>query len=454
MAKVFMVSSNITVEPYPVYPLGMAMVTHDLNRRGHETREWDFLAEGESIERLKEAVKAFAPDVIGISMRNIDNCNSGNTISYTLFCATIVSAIRATSRSPIVLGGPGYSLFPDVLLERTGADYGIVGEGEVVFADLVEDLVAGRKPPQKVQSINMPLKGNEVAIADRNPGYMAFYLQNGGMINVQTKRGCPFKCAYCTYPYLEGKTYRYRPATDVADEIQMLVEKYNVDYYFIADSVYNDPAGHYLEITEELVRRGITTPWMAYFKPGKFSQQDVELLKRSGLKAVEWGTDCASNRTLKGMDKSFTWAEVEESNDLFSAAGIYCAHFIVFGGPDETPESVEEGLANIARLEKCVVFAATGVRVIPGTPMHLRAIKEGVVSPNDVLLEPFFYFSSAVTAEYLDQAIAKSFGNRIDRIYPMDRESERAKAFHKMGYRGPVWDLLLGQRSSYSRKRA
>lgn len=454
MAKVLMVSSNITVEPYPVYPLGMAMVSHDLRVRGHETREWDFLAEGESIERLEEAVKAFAPDVIGISMRNIDNCNSGNTISYSQFCKTIVTAIRASSGSPIVLGGPGYSLFPDILLELTGADYGITGEGEVVFADLVEDLVAGRLPPQKVLNSNVPLKGNEVAIAERNAGYMDFYLKNGGMINVQTKRGCPFKCAYCTYPFLEGKSYRYRPATDVADEIQMLVEKYNVDYYFIADSVYNDPNGHYLKITEELVRRGITTPWMAYFKPGKFSEEDVQLLKRSGLKAVEWGTDCASDRTLKGMDKSFTWADVEASNNLFSSAGIYCAHFIVFGGPGETPETVEEGLANIARLGTCVVFAATGVRVIPGTPIYLRAVKEGVVSSKDTLLEPLFYFSADITAEYLDKAIAKSFGSRIDRVYPMDRESERAKAFHKMGYRGPVWDLLLGQRSSYSRKRA
>lgn len=454
MAKVLMVSSNITVEPYPVYPLGMAMVAHDVRRRGHETLEFDFLAEGESIERLMDAVKAFAPDVIGISMRNIDNCNSGNTISYTQFCTTIVKAIRASSPSPIVLGGPGYSLFPDILLERTGADYGIAGEGEVVFPDLIEDLVAGRVPREKVLSINVPLRGNEVAITERNAGYMAFYLKSGGMINVQTKRGCPFKCAYCTYPNLEGKSYRYRPATDVADEIQMLIEKYNVDYYFIADSVYNDPGGKYLEITEELVRRGIAVPWMAYFKPGKFNEGDVQLLKRSGLKAVEWGTDCASNPTLKGMDKSFSWADVEESNKLFSSAGIYCAHFIVFGGPGETPETVQEGLANIARLENCVVFAATGVRVIPGTPIYLRAVKEGAVSPTDDLLEPFFYFSANVTAEYLDQAIAQSFGRRIDRIYPMDRESERAKSFHKMGYRGPVWDLLLGQRSSYSRKRA
>jgi radical SAM superfamily enzyme YgiQ (UPF0313 family) len=454
MAKVFMISSNVTVKPYPVYPLGMAMVSHDLRRRGHETLEWDFLAQGESVESLIEAIKAFAPEVIGISIRNIDNCNYGNLVTYTQFCINIVSAIRASSGSFIVLGGSGYSLFPDILLERTGADYGIVGEGEVVFADLVESLAAGRLPPEKTLCAKTPLRGDEVAIAERNPAHIDFYMKSGGMINVQTKRGCPFKCAYCTYPFLEGRSFRRRPAKDVADEIQMLVEKHNIDYYFIADSVYNDTGGQYLEITEELVRRGITVPWMAYFKPGKFRQADVELLKRSGLRAVEWGTDCASDRTLKGMGKSFSWKDVAHSNAVFSAANIYCAHFIIFGGPAETPQTVEEGLANIARLENCVVFAATGIRVIPGTPMHQRALKEGAVSAEDNLLEPVFYFSPDVTAEYLDTTISGSFSARADRIYPIESNSEMATAFHKRGYRGPVWDLLIGQRSPFARLRA
>lgn len=454
MAKVLFISSNITQDPYPVYPLGMAMVAHDVRSHGHEVLEWDFLAEGESIEAMLDVVRSRRPDVIGISMRNIDNCNYSNTVSYTQFYHDLVKALRSCTNSPIVLGGPGYSLFPETLLEKVGGDYGIAGEGEEVFSSLVDTLTSGRTPDARILKAEVPLNGEDIAAPERNPRYVEFYLRHGGMLNIQTKRGCPLRCAYCSYPTLEGREYRYRHASLVADEIQTLIEKYKVDYYFIADSVFNDPSGHYLEITKELVRRGITTPWMAYFKPARFRSEDVELLKASGLKAVEWGTDCSTDRTLKGMDKHFTWADVEESNRLFSSAGVSCAHFIVFGGPDETRETVEEGLSNLDRLENCVVFASTGVRVIPGTPIYMRAAREGALPEDKDLLEPYFYFSKDITSDYLDQEIKKSFGSRMDRVYPFEKDAEKVRAFHKLGYRGPLWDMLLGRKAPRLRRGA
>ncbi len=453
MAKILLLSTNITQDPYPVYPLGMAMVAHDLISRGHEVVEWDYLAEGETLQGLTDIVKAQSPDVIGISLRNIDNCSYNNKVSYTAFYQDIVRVLRSCSDSPIVLGGAGYSLFPEVLLEKTGADYGIAGEGEAVFSLLAEDLAAGRRPVTRILKNETPLTGAETAAAGRNQEYVDYYLRHGGMMNIQTKRGCPLKCEYCSYPALEGRVYRYRPASVVADEIQMLIDKYKADYYFIADSVFNDPSGHYLEIIEEIVRRGISIPWMAYFKPDRFRADDIELLKRSGLKAVEWGTDCSTDRTLKGMGKHFSWSDVEESNRLFSSAGISCAHFIVFGGPEETEHTVDEGLSNIDRLKDCVVFASTGVRVIPGTPIHRRAVREGMVSLEEDLIEPFFYFSGDVTAEFLDQSIRKSFRNRIDRVYPFEKDADKVRAFHKLGYRGPIWDMLLGKGISRERRR-
>ena len=429
------------------------MVVHDLRCRGHEVLEWDYLAEGGSLQGLTEIVKTESPEVIGISMRNIDNCSYNNTVSYTQFYQDIVKTLRSCSRNPIVLGGPGYSLFSEVLLDKVGGDYGIAGEGEVIFGHLIEELTSGRMPSKRIFKNETPLKGEEIAVSERNQKYVEYYLMHGGMMNIQTKRGCPFRCAYCTYPALEGRAYRCRPSATVADEIQMLIEKYHVDYYFIADSVFNDPSGHYLEVAEDIVRRGIQVPWMAYFRPDRFHSEDIKLLKRSGLKAVEWGTDCSTDQTLKGMEKHFSWTDVEESNRLFSSAGISCAHFILFGGPEETEKTVEEGLSNINRLDNCVVFASTGVRVIPGTPIHKRGVMEGMVSSSEDLIEPFFYFSREVTVAYLDKAIRRSFSNRMDRVYPFEKDLEKVRAFHRLGYRGPIWDMLLGKRNNRERRR-
>lgn len=448
MANIVLISANITCEPFSVYPLGLSTVANDVRKRGHNVIEWDFLVEGKSMENLLSLVKDQAPDVIGISLRNVDNCNSTTSTSYTEFYREIVSNLRKVHSKPIVLGGAGYSLFPEILLEKIGADYGIAGEGEEIFASLIEDLLAGKEPEKKILTNMNPISGENIAIPERDDHITKFYSNQCGMLNIQTKRGCPFRCAYCTYPALEGKLYRYRPAKSVVDEIEMLIHKHDLQYYFIADSVFNDSAGKYLEIAEELVRRSIVTPWMAYFKPDNFKESDVLLLKKAGLNAVEWGTDCSTDRTLKAMGKSFTWNQVEESNQLFIEAGISSAHFIIFGGPDETKETVNEGLKNISKLDNCVVFAATGVRVLPETPIQKHVISKGLLSPDNDLLEPFFYFSSETSEEYLDKTIRQAFASRTDRVFPMGEDIERVNMFHKMGYKGPVWDMLLGRRES------
>src|SRR3990172_12812434 len=100
----------------------------------------------------------------------------------------------------------------------------------------------------------------------------------------------------------------------------------------------------------------------------------------------------------------------------------------------------------------CLFFASTGVRVIPGTPIHRLAISEGMVSSKEDLIEPFFYFSRDVTAAFLDQAIRKSLSNRIDRVYPFEKDADKVRAFHKLGYRGPIWDMLLGKSINRERR--
>lgn len=299
----------------------------------------------------------------------------------------------------------------------------------------------------------MPLSGSAIGCATRDGRLAEFYLNAGGMLNVQTKRGCPHQCAYCSYPLLEGSAYRGREPAAVADEIEMLRDRHQADYYAITDSVFNDREGHYLEIAEELARRKINIPWMAFFRPQHFKKKEIQLLKRAGLACVEWGTDAGCDETLAGLGKSFSWAEVAESNRLFHEAGIAGSHFIIFGGPGECERTVREGLRNIERLEGCVVIAYTGIRLLPGTAIARRAIREGVIAPDDDLFEAKFYLSTAVTFESLDRAIRESFGARIDRIYPPGRDQEKVAIFHKLGQRGPIWDLLLNQRAGNGGRR-
>jgi len=442
VADVLLISCNITREPYPVYPLGMAMVAHAAREQGHRVTELDMLRMNLSCERVAEMAESLAPDVIGLSLRNIDNLDSCSLHAYVDYYDQLVRALREVSQAAIVLGGCGYSLFPEVLLERLGGDYGVVGEGEAAFCRLLEDVGMGKSPTDRILQGRVVVTNKMMAVPARDADLASYYLQEGGMLNVQSKRGCPLRCAYCNYPLLEGRTYRFRPPEDVVDEIDMLISVYGADFYAIADSVFNDQQGQYLSVVEELVRRGIHVPWMAFFRPQRFQREQVDLLRRSGLHAVEWGTDCATDATLEGMQKDFTWEEVRHSNRLFSESGIACAHFIIFGGPGETDDTVREGLDNIEKLDRCAVFAFLGVRILPGTAIQRRAVEEGVICSNQSLLEPVFYHSPDVRRDSLHTSVSNAFADRLDRVYPPGDGAEKIQVFHKMGRRGPVWDLL------------
>ena len=419
------------------------MVAHAANERGHQVDIYDLFVDGYSFDKLIEYSNSFRPDYIGMSLRNIDNAAYDNLDTYFQNYKSLCQGLKENISCPVILGGSAFSLFPEILLERMGADYGITGEGEIVFPKLIDQLENGKTPENKILCAKSHIPGREIAICKRDSRLADHYLQFGGMLNIQTKRGCPHRCAYCAYPLLEGREFRFRPACDVVDEIELLINKYGAAYISITDSVFNDSHGKYLEIAEEIVRRELKIPWMAYFRPTYFKRDEVELLKRAGLVSVEWGSDASTDTTLEEMQKGFSWDEVLESSRMFNDAGISNAHFFIFGGPNETVETVKEGLNNIEKLSRCVVFAFNGIRIIPGTPIHRRAINEGMISREDDLLEPKYYFSPETTPEYITKEVGASFRNRIDRISSPGSGQEKISILQKMGFKGPIWDLIL-----------
>ena len=443
MSKIVLVSCNITREPYPVYPLGMTLIAEAARSHGHQVFEWDMLINKNSLDNLGLFLKKHQPDFVGLSLRNIDSVNFKQQESYIDDFQSIARQIRKISNAKIILGGSAFTILPEETLSAIDADYGIVGEGEFTFCDLIENIESGNIINNKIIYSNHPIDGDQILKVKRSNELAEFYLKKGGMLNVQTKRGCPHRCAYCSYPVLEGCVYRQRPVKDVVDEIEMLIKEYHADYYAITDSVFNDSSNEYLQIAEELIRREITIPWMCFLRPDNFKHDEVKLLKRAGLSSVEWGTDCATDTTLTAMQKDFNWDQVVRSNDLFAHEEIANGHFVIFGGPAETQQTVKEGLANIAALENCVVFGSIGVRIFPHTRIYERALEEKIINKDTNLLEPIFYFSKYVDHEWMHQQILESFDGRSDRIYPGGLEADKTSAFHLFGYRGPVWDYIL-----------
>jgi len=456
MSKFFILSSNVCSNPYPVYPLGMATVAAALSTAGHRVRQHDYLASGGSEIHLMEALKEFNPDFVGISLRNIDNVDS--------FCAEnewylaenkhLVDIIRLRSAAPIIVGGSGFSILPEEILDYLTADYGVVGEGERALCDLVSNLEQGRTVPRVVDGNQNLLDGRDMVSPCWNADLINYYSTHSGMVSLQTKRGCPHNCHYCSYPQLEGRRLRIKDPAFLVDEIQYLKQKMGVDTIFFTDSVFNDIAGHYLELAEALLLRNLNIHWHGFFRPQGMNATDLRLLKRSGLRAMEVGTDAASDITLTGLNKQFTFEEVIQFNRICLKEEIPIAHFIIFGGPNETFKTVEEGLVNIQKLAHSVVFAFSGIRIHPNTELYDRSLREGIVGQKDSLLKPVYYFSPHVDPILMNAKIVKAFHGHRDRIFPPSEGLVRMATMNRFGYRGLLWDKLISFKRNEKRIRA
>jgi radical SAM superfamily enzyme YgiQ (UPF0313 family) len=434
----------------------MAMVAAALSTAGHCVRQYDYLASGGSEIHLMEALKEFNPDFVGISLRNIDNVDSFSAENewYLAENKHLVDIIRLQSAAPIIVGGSGFSIQPEEILDYLAADYGVVGEGERALCDLISDLEQGRPLPRIANGNRSFLSSKDMVSPCWDAELIGYYRGHSGMMNLQTKRGCPHKCQYCSYPQLEGKRLRVKDPAKTVDEIQHLKQKMGVDTIFFTDSVFNDIAGHYLEFAEALLLRNLNIHWHGFFRPQGMNATDLRLLKRSGLRAMEVGTDAASDTTLAGLNKQFTFEEVIQFNRICLNEEIPIAHFIIFGGPNETFKTVDEGLVNIQKLAQSVVFAFSGIRIHPNTELYERSLREGIVGQKDSLLKPVYYFSPNVDPILMNAKIVKAFHGHRDRIFPPSEGLIRMATMNRFGYRGLLWDKLISFKENEKRVRA
>jgi lipid biosynthesis B12-binding/radical SAM protein len=445
MSKVFLISSNLFTSPYPVYPLGMAVIASALSEKGHTVNQFDFAFEDKSEDRLRKKLMEFSPDFVGISIRNIDNVDSlSHDDSGGLSTEKrLVALLRQVTDVPVIIGGPGFSALPEEILAHIEADYGVVGEGERIICDLIDTLNSGLPAPRILRSCDNPLKGEAMCTPLWEKGLIEFYVRQSGMANLQTKRGCPYNCSYCVYPNLEGKGFRFREPGAVIDDLKQLQDRYRVDTVFFTDSVFNDPDGHYLELAEEIILSGIKIRWSGYFRPRGIGAQELILLKRSGLYAMEVGSDAGCDETLKNLKKGFLFEDVLDFNRASIRAEIPSAHFFIFGGPGETEQTLNEGLKNIGMLKKAAVFIYSGARILPGTDLYRRALQEGILSEQASLLRPLYYFSPDIDAASMNRTIEQASAGRREFIFPPDKGKMMIAAMNTLGQKGLLWDRLI-----------
>lgn len=447
--RVLLISPNEEILPDPVFPLGLAFLAGALLEAGHEYRVLDFCASPQE-GLLGEIVKQFAPEVVCISLRNIDNVAYPHSTSYFPQYKKLCRQVRTLTGSPIIIGGAGFSLFPKELLHELQADFGIVGSGEkpliallkalfhkTGFADIPNLLVRQNLAKTAFDSKNLPLP----KILPSHEGFpLDVYYKLGGMANVQTKRGCSFHCSYCSYPLIEGKVTKTRPVEDVIAEIRGLTAAGFDEIYFV-DSVFNQPVDYAKELCRALIDAELKIRWTCYGSPLGIDEEMIMLFKQSGCIGIEFGTDALSPDTLKGLGKSFTFKDAEKASLLCAQYDLPFCHAILAGGPGETAETFQETIANLAALHPTAVVFMTGIRIIPGTKLYQLAIQEKIINEKTDMLEPIFYISEAIRP-FLEKEVknlSRKYKNWIFPGHSIRSSPLLAKKLRQKGVRGPLW---------------
>jgi len=482
--KVLLVSPNREHLPDPVFPLGLAYVAAAVRKHGHAVKVLDLCFSDDIDRDIKVSVTGFLPEVIGMSLRNIDDVAYPKKHSYITEYGKVMEIVKKYTHAPVVLGGSGFTIMPEHFMKELHADYGIAGEGEKAFPELIERIslrkIVEDTPfvmpacPASFLEERFPTSlptgqagGNDDLeifscrnnissfiyssrtkikdIDDITPYREIFdsesYYRLGGMLNIQTKRGCPFRCIYCTYPKIEGRTVRMRDPLSVADEIEDIIEKTGVRHFFIVDSIFNYPVSHAKAVCDKIINRRLNIKWSCYANPAHMTEGLAGTMAKAGCTGIEFGTDSMSDEGLSVMGKNFTFEKIKKASVICRKHGIKFCHFIFIGSPGEDIETTKRNLSRLEETDPDAAVIMAGIRIFPGT--RLAEIAREDLGISGIGLRPVFYISKKISKKI--DSIAELVSGKRNWVMPgyeINIYPRLQKRLRERGIRGSLWEEL------------
>ena len=469
MAKVLLINSNRFKHPWPVIPFGLICIATVLETNGsHNIYFLDLCFSLNCEEDIQKAVRNFVPDVIGVSIRNIDD-TGGYNIHFLLEDVKndVIDYCRKEFSGPIVIGGPSVGISGREMLDYFDLEYAVRGDGEAVMLEFVNRIENGL-PLEGLQGLI--IRRDKAIIQDNEPyrvldlDSMPFpkplrfldldrYRRFGSPIQIQTKRGCALRCSYCTYNNIEGKQYRLINPRRVADEIEILVKETGINHLEFADSIFNFPLYHAKEVLREVISKNLDLKLHTMgLSPAAVDEELLDLMKSAGFNEVDIGAESACDSILESLFKNFKRSDVISTANLLKKKKIPVTWFIMLGALAETRETIHETLNTMGRIASKwdLVFVSTGVRVYNGSPLAEEIRKHDIHCTSDNFLHPVKIEPEKIGLSDIHM-IAKRYSFQFPNFYFYEKEhiipgwilvigNFLLRVFHS---RQPVWRILI-----------
>ncbi len=337
-------------------PLGLGYLASYLEKGGHTVSIFDGTLKNADLEDYLQEISRFSPDLVGISVLSRGHNKA----------KTIVKTIKKRFKNlPVVIGGTQVTAAPKEVLADLGADFAVVGEGEITLFELVGALEKKEKPAQvdglafwKGKSIILTRPRELIKNLDSLP-FPAWHLMPPSAYRIApilepvkaspvgpifTSRGCPYDCSFCASNATWQRKLRLRSLRNIIEEIKMLKEEYGVKEIHISDDNFTADTKRAEKICDALIKEKINLPWQcpSGVRIDRLPLPLLTKMKKSGCYAVGLGIESGNQEILKRANKKLDLKVVPKVLENLRRVGIESYGFFILGLPGETRETLQE----------------------------------------------------------------------------------------------------------------
>ena len=394
--------NNLQAQPLP---LGLAYIAGYLDPERHSTRMLDLMFADDYLNEVESAVKDFQPDMVGLSMRNLDNGSNLNPSSVLPITKAVTDLVRSISQATIVCGGPAFSILPVECFNLIGPDLGITGGGGDSFSDLADRLERGTSykdlpglvyredgkttviEQQSTSGVMKPPRLEDLDL-DR-------YAEAGFGIGVITK-----------WFGNQSAEKNLRPIPEVIAEVKDLGQRLGLSKFFFIANGFNIPPDNAKLFCQALIDADLKLEWNTGLVPESCDRELIDLMKESGCGLVIIGDLVVD--ALDPEDLAVRLDHMLQVCRLCEDAGLPYTVGQTFGAPGETRETVEQKLDFLRGINPAVANLRVGIRMMPGSKSADQARSEGRVFDDGDLLMPTFYVAKSVEDWIVDHLQAEA----------------------------------------------
>ncbi len=390
---------------------------------GHRVHVIDGKRTGTPLETVARRIADLAPDHVGFSATTISITNAGR----------IAERVKALApRAVVTVGGPHVSAVPEETLARFPAfDYGIVGEGERSYLDLIARLDAGDAPTPVAGLVwrdgGTPRANPRAAYLDGDeldrlpepawdlvPGFPLRFQPNvfnyraSPVASLVTSRGCPFSCTFCDRS-TSGRRGRFHGVAYVMELCRRLA-RLGVRHLLFYDDLFTVNRARVVELCEGFLQAGFRFTWSCNSHPNLLDPATLRLMKRAGCWQIAYGIESGSQRVLDVVKHEVRIPRMLETLRQTRAAGIRVKGLLMMAHPTETEESLEETIAFLRHAPLDLV-QITKFTPYPGTPSYPTILQHGRFTEDWERMNAmnWVFVPNGLTADGLERAFRRAY---------------------------------------------